>query len=94
MPLGYPEFTNLWNMGTRHGDHRQFSHIYIPEGVAEYQVQLFLQLVDISKFAITKTQIGMAPPTSTLQAELTQEFAYVMMEQHRNSCRGFERRQD
>ena len=94
MPLGYPKFTNLWNMGTQHGDHQQFSHIYIPEGAAEYQVQLFLQLVDISKFAITKTQIGMAPPTSTLQAELTQEFAYVMMEQHRNSRRGFERRQD
>ena len=94
MPLGYPEFANLWNMGTRRGDHRRFSHVYMPEGTAEYQVQLFRQLVNISEFTITETQIGMAPPTSALQAELTQEFAYVMMEQRRNSCRGFKRRQD
>ena len=66
----------------------------MPEGMAEYQVQLFLQSVNISEFTITETQMGMAPPTSALQAELTQEFAYVMMEQRRNSRRGFERRQD
>ena len=80
MPLWYPEFTNLWNMGMQHGNHRHFSHIYMPEGTAEHQAQLFCQPVGIPEFAIIKEQIGMALPTSILQAELIQEFAYVMME--------------
>ena len=52
----------------------------MPEGTAEHQAQLFCQPVGIPEFTIIKEQIGMALPTSILQAELIQEFAYVMME--------------
>ena len=49
-----------------------------------------------SNFFITAEQVslGTSPNHSSnnnLQSEIMQEFASIMMEQHHNSCKGFER---
>lgn len=77
-------------------DTRYVSLVYILEDSAEYHIQLPSTPLTITKFFITAEQVSLAPisSTKTVQTEIMQEFASVMMEQRHNSHRGFERCQD
>ena len=96
MPLGFPSFADLWNRGTRNG--KQLSRVYLPNYSDEYQVDIYDNPVNLNDFHITAEQVGLAPTTpdssSSASREIIQEFATIMMEQRRNSRRGFENRQD
>ena len=96
MPLGFSKFSTLWNQGAQSMDTRYVSLVYILEDSAEYHIQLPSTPLTITKFFITAEQVSLAPisSTKTVQTEIMQEFASVMMEQHHNSHRGFERCQD
>ena len=97
MPLGFPGFANLWNAGARDG--KQISRVYLPDYSDEYHVDICTNPINLDNFHITAEQVGLAPPhyessNNPVNREIIQEFATIMMEQRRNSRRGFENRQD
>ena len=98
LPLGFSNFASLWNNNRASDDSRRFSEVFIPEGTNEYQVDITTTPVSLVDFFITPEQVGLAgnhdnSATNTLHSEIVEEFAAVMMEQRRNSRRGFEKRQ-
>ena len=96
MPLGFPSFTDLWNRSTHNS--KQLSRVYLPDYSDKYQVNIYNNPINLNDFHITAEQVGLAPPTpdlsSSINREITQEFATIMMEQQRNSRQGFENHQD
>ena len=99
MPLGYSSFSALWNDYASDNDSRRLSGVYVPEDANRYHVEISSTPVHIADFFITPEQVGIMPSnpeattTSKEQDEIVKEFATVMMEQRRNSRRGFEKRQ-
>ena len=99
MPLGYSSFSALWNDYASDNDSRRLSGVYVPEDANRYHVEISSTPVHIADFFITPEQVSImssnpeATTTSKEQDEIVKEFATVMMEQRRNSRRGFEKRQ-
>ena len=89
-PFGIREL-EAWTPDTRH-----ISSVYVLEDSVEYHIQLSSTPLAITELFITAEQVGLAPisSTNTVQMEIMQEFASVMMEQRCNSHQGFERCQD
>ena len=92
MPIGFPDFANLWNLNAHDKDNRRLCRVYVPEGTNEYHVQLSNVPVYVTDFYITGDQVGLANPRQDeapnhLHNEIMQEFASIMMEERRNSRR-------
>jgi hypothetical protein len=84
MPVGFIEFSQLWNRGVRENDRRRISEVYIPEDTNKYEAQISNVPVRVMDFFITADQVGLAPPPAHAdksQAEIVQEFASLMAEQ-------------
>jgi hypothetical protein len=96
MPLGFAGFAGLWNDYCN--DSRRLCRVYVPKDSDRYHVEISNTPVHIADFFITAEQVGLAPSipdtaSNNLHSEIVEEFAAVMMEQRRNSRRGFEKRQ-
>jgi hypothetical protein len=98
MPMGFIEFAATWNNGVSDKDSRHISCVFLPEYDGETPgFEASNHPVYMSDFFITPDQVGLgtlAPADATLQSEIMQEFASIMMEQRRNSRKGFEKHKD
>ena len=97
MPIGFVDFAHLWNLGSENG--KTISRVYVPEGSNSYHVTISTSPVAISDFHITAEQVGLISPNASASldeftANLTREYASVMMDRSRHSHYGYDRRQE
>jgi hypothetical protein len=101
MPFSYDDFAYYWNdaSGANESDPRRISRVYVLEGSPSYQVNLSDTPVFIKDFFITPDQVVLLPPsgnpsTNAYHDDLEKELLSVLMEQRRNSRKGYEQRQE
>jgi hypothetical protein len=99
MPFGYDDFAYYWNDGASESDLRRISRVYVSQDSPTYQVDLSDTPVYIKDFFITPDQVGLLPPSGNLSIDayhddLEKELLSVLMEQRRNSHKGYEQRQE
>ena len=97
MPLGFGYFAELWNTGARQGDLRRLSYLGTEQTAGSHSKAVTIP-VHNADFFITPEQVGLASDTNstdnTVQNEIVQEFAVIMMDQRRNKRRGYEGRRE
>ena len=96
IPLGFAEFSDVWNSGVHPKDPRRISKVFVTDNPDEHFVEAATVPISIQDFHITPEQAGAGHDTvapSRIQAEITQEFAAIMLRCQQNFRRGYEERQ-
>ena len=98
MPLGFVDFANLWNSGARDDDRRRFCEITFAEREQDdHHVEFPNNPVTLRDFFITADQLTIASDAKnelSVQHEIMQEFATMMMDQRRTQRKDVEQRKD
>ena len=96
IPIGYTVFSTAWNKGAATNDRRRFSTISLDDNPAFNYAIPSNNPVRLSDLQITHEQAGITtaaitpPPTSTLQREITEEFAALMVTKQKKLRQHFE----
>ena len=99
VPIGFAEFGVAWNEGTVPGDPHRISTISLADDPCDNSVIPSLHPVQLYEFHITPAQAGIVAttteqPNTTLQAEINQEFAAIMVARQKKQHQYFEERQE
>ena len=97
IPLGFAEFSDIWNTGAHPKDPCRVSKVFVTDNPDEHFVEAATVPISIQDFHITPEQAGAAHDAvapSGIQAEITQEFAAIMLRRQQNFRRGYEERQN
>ena len=100
IPIGYTVFSTAWNKGAAPNDRRRFSTVSLDDDPAFNYSIPSNNPVRLSDLQITQEQAGLTtaaitpPPTSTLQQEITEEFAALMVTKQKKLRQHFEARQE
>ena len=97
IPVGFSEFGTIWNEGTVPGDKQRISTIILSDDPRSNSVSLSTHPVHLHEFHITPAQAGLAnhdaeQPSSTLQAEINQEFTALMVARQKKQRQAYEER--
>lgn len=97
IPVRFSEFGTIWNEGTVPGDKWWISTIILSDNPHSNSVSLSTHPVHLHEFHITPAQAGLAThddeqPSSTLQAEINQEFTAIMVAQQKKQRQAYEER--
>lgn len=88
-PLGYLEFTRIWNDGVPDGDPRRISTLLLVEDIRNNDAEPSQHPVHLSDFHITAAQVGLDPDdprravTSSQDAAIVHEYATLMADKQR-----------
>ena len=98
IPIGYTVFSSTWNNYAALDDCRRLSIVKLEDDTALNRAIISNNPVRLSDLQITRAQIGMAtttpPPTSSLQHDITEEFAALMVAKQKKQRQHFEARQE
>ena len=98
VPIGYSEFSTTWNDNAFPNDLRRFSTILLGEDPKDNSVYPSLHPVQLHEFFITPEQTGLAnnnpnQPPSSVQSDITQEYAALMAARQKKQRQQYEERQ-
>ena len=99
IPIGFSEFSTTWNEGAIPGDPRRISTVTLADDPRNNSIVPSTHPVHLYEFHITPAQAGVAystteqPPT-TLQADINQEFAALMVARQKRQRQYYEERQE
>ena len=99
VPIGFAEFGVAWNEGTVPGDPCRISTISLTNDPCDNSIIPSMHPVQLYEFHITPAQASVVSATSeqpntTLQAEINQEFAAIMVARQKKQRQYFEERQE
>jgi hypothetical protein len=99
IPIGFTNFCNTWNGGLTLDDTRRISTVFIGEDPQDNYVIPSTHPVSLRDFHITPAQAGIAPEavdqqSTALQADITQEFAAIMVARQKKQRQSYEERQE
>jgi hypothetical protein len=100
VPIGYTVFSTAWNNGAAPNDRRRFSTVSLDDNPAFNHTIPSDNPVRLSDLQITAAQAGITTttntpsPTSTLQHDITEEFAALMVAKQKKQRHYFEARQE
>lgn len=99
IPIGFSEFGAAWNNGTIPGDRRRVSTVSLCDDPQDNSVSPSTHPLFLYEFHITPAQAGVvastiAPPVSTAQDTVTNEFAFLMAERQRKQRQYVEERRE
>ena len=99
VPLGFIDFSESWNAGVYERDPRRVSKITLSNNPEENVLEPSTHPLHLKDFYITPEQTGLVDDvrhnsTTSIQNDIMQEFAAIMLTKQRNQRRGYKERRE
>ena len=99
-PLGFSEFSMIWNDGIRKWDPCRISQVTVTDKPDDYFIEPSTHPVTIRDFFMTPAQLRLVPYSNpalesniTLNDDIVREYAALMLKKQRNQKQAFEERE-